>query len=68
MRKVLLFICILPPLLAGSQDLTESTPISITKNWSQEPDGYTYPIRIKVPTEAVPSEGFPVCILLHGNG
>jgi len=30
--------------------LTNSTDLSITKTWSQEPSGYTYPVSIRVPT------------------
>ena len=51
-----------------SGNLTSSTNISIKKTWSQQPNGYTYPMNIFVPTGAVPQGGFPVCILLHGNG
>jgi poly(3-hydroxybutyrate) depolymerase len=51
-----------------SGNLTSSTSISIKKTWSQQPNGYTYPMNIFVPTGAVPQGGFPVCILLHGNG
>ena len=49
-------------------DLTDATVISITKTWSQEPGGWTYPMSISVPTGDVPDGGFPVCIMLHGNG
>jgi poly(3-hydroxybutyrate) depolymerase len=51
-----------------SSNLTSSTSISIKKTWSQQPNGYTYPMNIFVPAGAVPQGGFPVCILLHGNG
>lgn len=51
-----------------AQILTPATPITITKTWSQQPSGYTYPISISVPPGLVPPDGFPVCILLHGNG
>lgn len=66
--KQLLFFFILSPLLACTQTLTNTTNIDITKTWFQEPNGYTYPIFINVPNGAVPQGGFPVCILLHGNG
>ena len=52
----------------SSQNLTNSTIITITKTWSQEPSGWTYPIAIDVPNTPVPQGGFPVCIALHGNG
>jgi poly(3-hydroxybutyrate) depolymerase len=56
------------PTIVFSQVLTNNTSISITKTWSLQPSGYTYPINISVPTGPVPIGGFPVCILLHGNG
>jgi hypothetical protein len=52
----------------SSQNLTNNTIITITKTWSQEPSGWTYPIAIDVPNTPVPQGGFPVCIALHGNG
>lgn len=67
--KILCFLVfLLLPIFAFSQDLTETSTINITKTWPQEPNGYTYPISIHVPTGAVPENGFPVAILLHGNG
>ncbi len=48
--------------------LTSLTKIIIQKTWEQQPDGYIYPINIKVPGGPKPTEGFPICILLHGNG
>jgi poly(3-hydroxybutyrate) depolymerase len=63
---VYLFLCF--SMLGFSQNLTSTTTIDITKFWDQEPNGYSYPMNIKVPTGAVPPNGFPVCILLHGNG
>lgn len=68
MNKVIFLIFLLLPIFAISQDLTETSTINITKTWSQEPNGYTYPMSIHVPTGAVPENGFPVAILLHGNG
>ncbi len=56
------------PLLGFAQNLTNTSAINISKSWSQEPGGYTYPMDIRVPTGAVPQDGFPLCILLHGNG
>lgn len=64
----LFIVLILSTLTGRSQTLTSSTNISITKSWTQEPTGYTYPIFIAVPQGPVPQDGFPVCILLHGNG
>lgn len=68
MVKAFIAILLLCPFIGFSQNLTSSTSISITKNWSQQPNGYTYPMNIFVPTGTVPQGGFPVCILLHGNG
>ena len=49
--------------------LTNSTDLSITKTWSQEPSGYTYPISIRIPTiPALANKKIPVVIILHGNG
>ena len=48
--------------------LTSLTKIIIQKTWEQQPEGYTYPINIKIPEGPEPVEGFPTCILLHGNG
>lgn len=68
MKKVCFFIFFLLPIIAISQDLAETSTINITKTWSQEPNGYTYPMSIHIPTGTVPENGFPVAILLHGNG
>ena len=48
--------------------LTSLTEIIIEKTWAQQPNGYVYPINIKVPEIPEPGDGFPLCILLHGNG
>tara|TARA_Y100000766_G_scaffold284328_1_gene302473 strand:- start:1105 stop:2241 length:1137 start_codon:yes stop_codon:yes gene_type:complete len=66
--KIIVYILIYFPILTISQSLTSSTSIDITKFWHQEPGGYTYPINIFVPEGDIPDGGFPVCILLHGNG
>jgi poly(3-hydroxybutyrate) depolymerase len=68
MVKILFIALMLFPIIGSSQVLTNSTNISITKTWSLKPNGYTYPISISVPSGSVPQGGFPVCILLHGNG
>jgi len=68
MFKILFIALILCPIIGFSQALTNSTVINITKTWSLQPSGYTYPISISVPSGPVPQGGFPVCILLHGNG
>lgn len=56
------------PSFIFSQSLTDSTSINITKFWSQETDGFTYPLDIYVPAGTVPNGGFPVCITLHRGG
>jgi poly(3-hydroxybutyrate) depolymerase len=66
--KLLLIALIYLPIVGFSQVLTNNTSITITKTWASQPSGYTYPINILVPQGAVPQGGFPVCILLHGNG
>ena len=50
------------------QDLTNSTDIEPTFSWWQQPGGWTYPVDVRVPDGPPPPGGFPVCILLHGNG
>lgn len=66
--RTLLYIFLCFPILGVSQNLESTTNINITKSWSQEPSGYSYPMNINVPSGIVPPNGFPVCILLHGNG
>ena len=70
MKKIKIIVCLLIyfPTLTISQILTSHTNIDITKYWYQEPSGYLYPTSIFVPESDVPEGGFPVCILLHGNG
>lgn len=68
MVKKLFFLFALLPGSIFSQALTNGTTINITKTWSQEPNGYTFPIAIRVPPGPPPVGGFPICILLHGNG
>ena len=40
----------------------------LTQSWPQEPDGWNYPVAVSVPSGDAPAPGWPVCILLHGNG
>jgi poly(3-hydroxybutyrate) depolymerase len=68
MLKALFTILIFCPIILLSQNLTSNTNINITKSWPQQPNGYTYPLNIFVPPGPAPQGGFPVCILLHGNG
>lgn len=64
--NVILTFALVSPLMA--EDLSSNTDISITKAWSQEPAGWTYPMAISVPDGPTPNGGWPVCILLHGFG
>ena len=68
MKQHLLFLLLFLPSIIFSQALSNTTAIDISKTWSQEPSGWTYPMNISVPTSTAPTGGFPVCILLHGNG
>ena len=61
---MLLFSAVLG-LPATGEDLDDSTQIDITRSWSQEPGGWSWPIDISVP-DTMPEGGFPVCVLLHG--
>lgn len=51
-----------------AQNISNNTTINISKIWSQQPSGYTYPLNIYVPNAPAPPSGYPLCILLHGNG
>ena len=64
----LLFLFAFLPTLMIAQTLSTTTAIDITKTWSQAPNGWTYPISIKIPTATMPTGGYPVAIILHGNG
>ena len=66
--RTLLYIFLCFPILSVSQNLESTTNINIIKSWSQEPSGYSYPMNINVTAGIVLPNGFPVCILLHGNG
>ncbi len=68
LKSLFLSALLLLSLSTIAQDLTQTSRISISKTWPQQPNGYTYPIGIKVPTGTAPADGFLVCILLHGNG
>ena len=67
MRNIIILLLSFP-IIVNAQQLTNNTSIDITKSWSQQPNGYTYPLDISVPTSNMPSDGFPICVLLHGNG
>lgn len=69
MKQRLLFLLLtVLPLMSKAQSLTNATNLNITKTWWQVPSGHTYTVAVRVPQGAAPSAGFPVCILLHGNG
>ena len=49
--------------------LQSNTAINITKTWFQQPNGFTYPIKVRVPSIAsLSGKRIPVAILLHGLG
>ena len=49
--------------------LLSNSTITITKTWFQQPNGFTYPISIRVPTaSSLNGKRIPVAILLHGLG
>ena len=49
--------------------LLSNTTISITKTWFQQPNGFTYPVTIRVPNiSSLNGKRIPVVILLHGSG
>ena len=50
----------------SAQVLTNATDLDITKAWSQQPQGWTYEVSVRVPDGTFPG-GFPVCILLHAT-
>ncbi len=53
---------------AHGQMLQGASDLNLEQSWPQEPDGWTYPVAVSVPTGEVPAQGFPVGVLLHGNG
>ena len=67
MRKIptLLVLSAIFVLPVQGDDLENSTQIEITRSWTQEPGGWSWPIDISVP-DTMPEGGFPVCVLLHG--
>ena len=66
--KKLSVLLLIVPIIVNAQILTNNTTINLTKSWPQQPNGYTYPVDIYVPTVNTPSNGHPVCVILHGNG
>ena len=53
---------------ALGQSLSSADDLSLVQSWSQQPNGWSYPLAVSVPAMNPPSEGFPVGIILHGNG
>ena len=45
---------------ASAEDLTDTTDINITRSWSQQPGGWTYPMSIRMPNAEAPAGGYPV--------
>ncbi len=49
--------------------LENTSDLSITKTWSQEPNGYTYPVAVRIPSiPELSTKKVPAVILLHGSG
>ena len=68
MRGLFLCVFVLHFSLMYAQILSDTSTITITKIWNQEPIGWTYPIDIHVPSGQPPVSGYPVLIALHGAG
>lgn len=51
-----------------AQPLVNAGDLTLVQSWPQEPGGWSYPVAVSVPAGDVPEAGWPVCILLHGNG
>lgn len=69
--KLTLMLCAVPGMLAmqaAADELVEGTDLSVTMSWNQAPGGWTYDVAILMPADPEPAGGYPVCILLHGNG
>lgn len=54
--------------LAFGQSLSSADDLNLVQSWSQQPNGWSYPLAVSVPSIPPPSDGFPVGIILHGNG
>ena len=68
-RKVLaLGLAVCSMSVASGQSLTGSDDLNLDQTWSQQPNGWSYPMAVSVPAIDPPAGGFPVGILLHGNG
>ncbi len=66
--QVLLIGLLCVTVSANAQNLTGASDLSLVQSWSQEPNGWSYPVAVSVPPGEMPAQGFPVGILLHGNG
>ncbi len=54
--------------MAFGQSLSSADDLNLVQSWSQQPNGWSYPLAVSVPSMPSPSDGFPVGIILHGNG
>ncbi|MGB1075608.1 MAG: hypothetical protein ACPGYK_05410 [Flavobacteriales bacterium] len=53
--------------VAQGQSLSDASDINLMQFWSQEPNGWSYPIAISIPEGDPPFGGFPVGVILHGS-
>jgi len=68
MRMMLVVLATGPFAMACGQSLSGPDDLSLSQSWSQEPNGWSYPVAVSVPSVDMPAGGFPVGIVLHGNG
>lgn len=72
MRRTLLFYILVAvqfhSQLNAQVSLLTADQITLSHTWSQEPEGWDYPLFVHIPEGANPSDPMPVCIALHGSG
>ena len=61
-------LTVLLPLLTWGQNFSGAQDLSLNYAWEQEPDGWNYPVEAFIPASTPPDGGFPVGVMLHGNG
>ena len=59
------FLCVVT--LSAQTSLLTADQITLSHSWSQEPDGWDYPISLHIPENADEDSPMPVCIALHGS-
>lgn len=72
MRKTLLFFIVVAILfnsqLNAQVSLLTADQITLSHTWSQEPEGWEYPLFVHIPEGTDSNDPMPVCIVLHGSG